>query len=164
MWGAGAWLLGGLCPVGELTIWDTMSRACSASTPLPPNGESVPSLLPRPVFCSPLAPSPPIRLAVGGLYRSRAPPPITCIRPRTKGVRSCLGGAPLPSHGRGSPPPPSPACCVQGGRMLLGGCSPFTLLVRGPPPFPLLQTVRGERTLLGRCPPFFLLVCPPLPP
>ena len=59
--------------------------------------------------------SPPPRFVlrwVGGLLRSWGLPPISCIRPRTKGVCACsVGAPPLLRAGRCSPPPPRvPEC------------------------------------------------------
>ena len=95
--GARVWPLGRSPPDRKLSIRATMARACSSDAPLPPNGVGVSSLTMTPCRSSPLAPPPTlVRLAVeGGLRRSWGLPPISCIRPRTKGVRSCSGGAPL---------------------------------------------------------------------
>ena len=95
LWGAGDWPLGRLRPGGELNISAIMARACSSGVPLHPNGGGAHSPCPRPVRCYPLSPSNPLRLAVGGLCRYWGPPPISCTRPHTKGVRFCSRGTPL---------------------------------------------------------------------
>ena len=119
--GARAWPLGGLPPGSALTILSRISRACSSGSPLTPNGGGAPPLHPRPDCRSPLSPSTQIFLAVGGggLCRSWILPPISCIRPRTRGVRSCLVGAPL--HLYWSRPPSFP--CMPCGRSTC--CSGF---------------------------------------
>ena len=55
-------------------------------------------------------PSAPLHLVLWGLCRSWGLPPISCIRPRTKGVCSCSGDAPPLLLCRvSSPTPPTPA-------------------------------------------------------
>ena len=66
----------------------------------PPNEEGKPSSLPAPPLFLYPPPPPLLRLAMGGvLLKSWGFPPIYCIRPRTKGVCACSGGA-LPSPSR----------------------------------------------------------------
>ena len=84
-------------------------------------------------------------------------PPISCIRLRTKGVRTCLGGASPLSFEMDSALTffslSLHALCW--GCTMLGGSLCGGLGVWGPPP--PLHAVRWERTLLGGCPLIFLL-------
>ena len=73
-----------------------MYCACSSGAPLSPNGGGALSPHPLPGRSSFVSPSLPLRLAMGGLCRSEESPPISCIRPHTKGTCSCSGGTPLP--------------------------------------------------------------------
>ena len=170
-----------------------MARACSYGVPLPPIGGGYPSLCTFSICSSIPVSSPPICIAVEGLIRSRAPPPISCIRPRTKVVCSWSGDAPLSLSCLGSPPPfpllhvvrkghtllrgpppstpwsgspPSLSCkpCTGSARFL-GGTPPSPSWSGVPPPLPLLYAMHWKRTLLGGCPAVAFLVqgTPPLP-
>ena len=153
-----------------------MDRACSSGAPLPPNWEGAPSSYPwPPLLLSPALP-PLLRLAVGGgLLRSWGFPLISCIRPLTKGVCACSGGAPPPLLRSGVCPPPLlpiPACCALGAHdargvfppplppgsgvpfLLLGHamCWERTLLYRGVPPFLWAWPARRRRARSVPCP------------
>ena len=147
---------------GELSGPQWLGPALQVSTSPLMGKVRPPLLLSRPVF--PLLP-PPLCFVLRwgrGVRRSWGFPPISCISPRTKGMRACSGGAPpsLSSWGPAplSPPPPctmyaSGACCSGGLlRALVGFWVP-------PPP---LHAVRWERTLLGGCP-LLSLVSPGAP-
>ena len=88
-------------------------------------GVGVPSTTLGLPWASPLIPPPSVRLAVGGgLLRSWGlPPPISCIRPRPKGVRACSGGAPPSPLGWMVPSssPPCPCMPCAGGARCSGG-------------------------------------------
>ena len=92
---SGVWPLCGSPPCIKFMIRATMARACSSGVPLPPNGGGDPTPTMVPPWISPPTPSTSLRLALGGgLLRSWGCPPISCIRPRTKGMRACSGGGP----------------------------------------------------------------------
>ena len=102
-------------------------RARSLGVLIPPNGEGSPSLPLGPSLISSPALAPSLGLAAGGgLLRYWGLPPISCIRPRTKGVHACLGGAPPLSFGLESAPPLSSPYlhAMLWERTLLGG-GPF---------------------------------------
>ena len=150
--GARAWPLGRPPPGGELTIVPTMARAFSSGTPLPLMGKVRPIYVPV-LFAGPFLPPPPCFVyrwgASTGLGRL---PPISCIRPRMKGVRSCLGGAlPLPLLVGG--PPPSLSCmpCVRSTRCLWG--APPSTSWSGVPPLPSPASRAGREHVAWGVPP-----------
>ena len=123
--GAGVWPLGGLPPGRKFPIRAKIDLACSSGAPLPPNGGGAPSPTLSACQSAPLSfSSHSLRLVVGGGLRwSWGLPPISCIRPRTKGVRACSWSV-----------PPSPSWCL-----------PYLPLL-------ILNAGRWERTLLEGCP------------
>ena len=142
LWGAGAspWrLINYLCHYPtRLLLW----------CPLPPNGGGAPSPNPltgrRPL----VAPSLLLCLVVGGLCRSGVPPPISCIWHRTKGARSCSGGAP-PYPSWSGVNSPSLSCMPCARIVHYSGGTPPSPSWSGGPSLLLLHAVRGERTLIG---------------
>ena len=150
-----------------------MACDCSSDPPLTPSGGGAPSPTLAPCGSSHLAPLPPLlRLAVsGGLRRSWGMSSISCIRPHTNSVRSCLGGGPPPWFVGLSPP--SPACCELS-VLAVCGVPPLHPLVQGgsQPLFPAWRVwgthaaVQGGSPVpprgckLGYC--AALLGCPPL--
>ena len=104
-------------------------------SPSPLMGGGAPSLTLVPLWTSPLAPPPSLRIAVGG------------------GASQVLGVALHLLY----------QATHEGRARLLGGCPPLSFGLRGPPPLTplLLHAVRWERTLLRECPFFGALVCPP---
>ena len=92
---SGVWPLCGPPPGVRFMIWATMAKACSSGVFLTPNGGGAPTSSPVcPLISTPIS-SPSLHLALGeGILRSWGLPPISCIKPRTKSVRTCSGGAP----------------------------------------------------------------------
>ena len=135
--GARSWPLGGLRPGSVLTILLNNTRACSLGVPLPPKGGGTLSPTPANSLPSPPDPSAPLCLEVWVLCRSWSLPPLSCIRPCTKGMRSCLGGPPPLLLGGVSPP----TCRALGTHAAWGVAPPLGVLVSGPPPFPCLHAV-----------------------
>ena len=158
--GARAWPLGRPPPGGWLIIQYTMALACSYGVPFPPNGVGAPYCVPGTVGCSPVAPSLPLHLEVGGICRS--PPPNLLYQAAQEGrVLLLRGCCPLPLLAGGPPPPPpAPAFRARGAHAARGvplRISPGS----GVPPPPSSARCAGgaHATIQGGPPPPLTLGC-----